>query len=79
MVTDILYDLADPLFVVRHFTVLHVFAKQVAQYSAEVFMAWERQKTTGIGKHSDEFTDQPDVAERIDLFRHSIFLVEEPP
>src|ERR1700754_4379777 len=79
VVAHVAHNLSQPFFIIWKLSVLYVFANLVAKYPSEILMSRERKETAAIGKHTDKATQQSHVRQGVDLFFHSIFLIEEPP
>jgi hypothetical protein len=45
MITDILDDLADPVYIMRQFAAVNVFREKITQDTSEIFVSREGKKT----------------------------------
>ena len=57
VIAYILNDFAGPFHIIWQFAILYFFAKQVAQYPAEIFMSRKRQKAARISEHANKATN----------------------
>ena len=60
-------------------SVFHPTADKIAEYTTEVFVTGVGDEASGVGKHSDEATENPKVAKCTELSLHAVLLVVEPP
>ena len=79
VVADVLDHRADQFHIVRQQPVFHFLAEDVAENAAEVFVPRVGQERAAVGQHADEAAQEPQVRQRVHLFLHAVFLIQEPP
>ena len=79
MIADVFDHRADKIFAVGQFTALDIATQEVAENTAEIFVAGKRHEGAGIGQHADETGEQADVGKRVQLPLNAFLLIEKPP
>ncbi len=77
--TDLAHHLTDEVDVVWQNSTLQIAAEEIAQDAPKVFVSWIREKTTAIGQHPDEASENAEMRKGVYLPLHRFFLIEEPP
>ena len=79
VVANSLYNGLQHLLVIGIFALLYPGADQVTENPAEILMPGIGYKAPGIGQHSHEPAQQPQIGQSTHLLYHAVSLVVEPP
>ena len=79
VVADVLHHFSNERKIVGKPSALDVVAEDIAKQAAEVFVARVGEKLTAVGEHADELAKQAGLREALNLARHAVELIKEPP
>ena len=79
MVADVPDQGTDPFYVVGQPPGFNIFSQAIAEDPPEILVSWKGQQASAVGQHAYKMAQQTHVGQSVQLFFHTVFLIEEPP